>query len=180
MNSAAILFNHDGDDIQVKLNKAAAGADAAFLFQTGFSTRALIGLLGDDDFTFKVTPDGANFFTSFVLDADNGNAGFAAPFGVQGGAQTPTIASDAIAVTKSYAVPAPEGGGASDDLATIDGGFDGALLVLSGTAAKTITVKDGTGNLKLAGDCVLDNFEDTITLIKRGTEWLELARSNNG
>jgi hypothetical protein len=180
VNSAAILFNHDGDDIQVKLNKAAAGADAAFLFQTGFSIRALIGLLGDDDFTFKVTPDGANFFTSFVLDADNGNVGFAAPFGVQGGPQTPTIASDAITVTKSYAVPAPEGGGASDNLATINGGFDGALLVLSGTAAKTITVKDGTGNLKLAGDCVLDNFEDTITLIKRGTEWLEIARSNNG
>jgi hypothetical protein len=150
------------------------------VFQTATSTRALFGLLADDDFTFKVTPDGSNFFTSFVLDADNGNVGFAAPFGVQGGPQTPTIASDAITVTKSYAVPAPEGGGASDNLATINGGFDGALLVLSGTAAKTITVKDGTGNLKLAGDCVLDNFEDTITLIKRGTEWLEIARSNNG
>jgi hypothetical protein len=179
VNSAAILFNHAGDDIQVKLNKAAAGDDAAFLFQTGFSTRALIGLLGDDDFTFKVTPDGAAFYTAFVLDADNGNVGFAAPFGVQGGPQTPAIASDAITVTKSYAVPAPETGSA-DNLATINGGFDGALLVLSGTASKTITVKDGTGNLKLASDCVLDNFEDTITLIKRGTEWLEIARSNNG
>jgi hypothetical protein len=114
-----------------------------------------------------------------VLDADNGNVGFAAPFGVQGGPQTPAIVSDAITVTKSYAVPAPETGSA-DNLATINGGFDGALLVLSGTASKTITVKDGTGNLKLASDCVLDNFEDTITLIKRGTEWLEIARSNNG
>ena len=179
VNSAAILFNHAGAGIQAKLNKAAAGDDAAFVFQTGFSARALIGLLGDDNFTFKVSPDGSNYFTSFVLDKANGNAGFAAPFGVQGGPQTPTIASDAITVTKSYAVPAPETGSA-DNLATINGGFDGALLVLSGTASKTITVKDGTGNLKLAGDCALDNFEDTLTLIKRGTEWLEIARSNNG
>jgi hypothetical protein len=32
--------------------------DAAFAFKTGFSARALIGLLGSDDFALKVTPDG--------------------------------------------------------------------------------------------------------------------------
>lgn len=179
VNSGAILFNHAGASMQAKYNKASAADDAAFVFQDGFSTRALLGLLGDDNFTLKVSPDGSAFYASFVLDKANGNVGFAAPFGVQGGPQTPTIASDAITITKSYAVPAPETGSA-DNLATINGGFDGALLVLSGTAAKTITVKDGTGNLKLAGDCVLDNFDDTLTLIKRGSDWLELARSNNG
>ncbi len=74
--SPAILLNRETDDIQVKLNKEAAGDDAAFIFQTGFSTRALIGLLGDDDFTFKVSPDGSAFHTGFALDKDNGNASF--------------------------------------------------------------------------------------------------------
>jgi hypothetical protein len=36
--------------------------------------------------------------------------------------------------------------------------------------------------LKLAGDCALDNEEDTITLIYSSglNAWLEIARSNNG
>ena len=41
------------------VNKAAAGNDAAFAFKTGFSARALIGLLGNDDFSFKVSPESA-------------------------------------------------------------------------------------------------------------------------
>ena len=45
--SAAILFNHIGTDMQVKINKNAAGNKASFLFQTGFSGRAEFGLLGD-------------------------------------------------------------------------------------------------------------------------------------
>lgn len=36
------------------VNKAAAGNDAAFAFKTGLSVRALIGLLGNDNFSFKV------------------------------------------------------------------------------------------------------------------------------
>jgi hypothetical protein len=100
-------------------------------------------------------------------------------FGVTGGPEFPTIASDTLTVTKSYAVPAPESG-SSDNLATINGLADGLMLILSGTAGKTITVKDGTGNLKMAGDFVMDNFDDTITFIKRGSSWLELCRSNNG
>ena len=74
--SPAILFNRESDDIQVKLNKQASGDDAAFIFQTGFSTRALIGLLGDDDFQFKVSPDGSAFQTAFALDRNTGNASF--------------------------------------------------------------------------------------------------------
>lgn len=179
VSSEAVLFNHAGSGVQTKLNKHGSGDDAAYLFQTDFSTRALIGLLGDDDFTFKVSPDGSSFFISLVIDKDTGQAGFEQPFGVHGGPASPSIASDAITITKSYVVPQPESG-TSDNLSTIDGGFDGALLVISGTAGNSITLKDGTGNLKLAGDCLLDNFEDTITLIKRGTDWLELARSNNG
>lgn len=35
------------------------------------------------------------------------------------------------------------------------------------------------GNMNLAGDFTCDNNQDTITLIKRGTSWWEVARSNN-
>ena len=50
VSSSAILFNHIGNGTQVKLNKSAVADTASFLFQTGFSGRAEIGLTGDDSF----------------------------------------------------------------------------------------------------------------------------------
>ena len=46
--------------------------DAAFAFKTGFSARALIGLLGNDDFSFKVSPDGSAFFDALKIDRTSG------------------------------------------------------------------------------------------------------------
>jgi hypothetical protein len=62
VNTPALLFNNAGAGIEATVNKAASGNDAAFAFKTGFSARALIGLLGNDDFSFKVSPDGSAFF----------------------------------------------------------------------------------------------------------------------
>lgn len=72
--SSAILFNHIGTDMQVKINKNAAGNKASFLFQTGFSGRAEFGLLGDDNFTLKVSADGSTFFDSLKMLAASGRA----------------------------------------------------------------------------------------------------------
>ena len=180
INADGVLFNKDASgDMRLTINKSASGKDAGFTFQDDFSTRALFGLLGDDNFTLKVSPDASNFHTAWVIDRNNGNTGFEKPFGVNGGPAFITIASDALTVTKSYIVPAPETGN-SDNLATLNGGFDGCIVMFSGTAGKTITFKDGTGNLKMAGDFVMDNFDDTITFVNRGGSWLELCRSNNG
>ena len=46
VNTPAVLLNNAGAGIEATVNKAAAGNDAAFAFKTGFSARALIGLLG--------------------------------------------------------------------------------------------------------------------------------------
>ena len=54
------------------MNKAAAGNDAAFAFKTGFSARALIRLLGNDDFSFKVSPDGSAYFDPIRIDRTSG------------------------------------------------------------------------------------------------------------
>lgn len=77
VKSDAILFSHDDvtpgtGDLRVTLNKSAAGKDAGFIFQDAFSTRALFGLLGDDDFTVKVTPDGSVFHIGFTVDCNTG------------------------------------------------------------------------------------------------------------
>jgi hypothetical protein len=61
-----------GAGIEATVNKAASGNDAAFAFKTGFSARALIGLLGNDDFSFKVSPDGSTFFDALKIDRASG------------------------------------------------------------------------------------------------------------
>ncbi|WP_323718211.1 DUF2793 domain-containing protein [Paracoccus aminovorans] len=73
MNTPAVLLNNAGAGIEATVNKAAAGNDAAFAFKTGFSARALIGLLGNDDFSFKVSPDGSAFFDAIRIDRTNGH-----------------------------------------------------------------------------------------------------------
>ena len=72
VNTPALLFNNAGAGIEATVNKAAAGNDAAFAFKTGFSARALIGLLGNDDFSFKVSPDGSAFFDALKIDRTSG------------------------------------------------------------------------------------------------------------
>ena len=72
VNTPALLFNNAGAGIEATFNKTAAGNDAAFAFKTGFSARALIGLLGNDDFSFKVSPNGSTFFDAIRIDRSSG------------------------------------------------------------------------------------------------------------
>jgi len=72
VNTPALLFNNAGAGIEATVNKAAAANDAAFAFKTGFSARALFGLLGSDDFSVKVSPDGSAFVEAIRIDRTNG------------------------------------------------------------------------------------------------------------
>lgn len=72
VSSPAILFNHEGNGVQVKVSKAGVADTASFLFQNNFSGRAEIGLTGDDDFHFKVSPDGLSFTEAIVINKNDG------------------------------------------------------------------------------------------------------------
>ncbi len=79
VKSNAVLFGHDDvtpgtGDLRATFNKSAASKDAALIFQDAFSTRALIGLLGDDNFTVKVSADGATYRTALAIDKSTGQA----------------------------------------------------------------------------------------------------------
>ncbi|MFP4518144.1 MAG: DUF2793 domain-containing protein [Oceanicaulis sp.] len=57
-------------DLRYTLNKETAGDTAAVLFQSGWSGRAELGLAGDDDFSLKVSADGAAWTTALTASAD--------------------------------------------------------------------------------------------------------------
>jgi len=63
----------DGD-LRYTLNKEAANDVLSLLMQRGFSGRAEIGLIGGDDLTIKVSPDGSSWTTALVIDRTSGLA----------------------------------------------------------------------------------------------------------
>jgi len=93
------------------------------------------------------------------------------------------ISGGAVTISKSFHVVGVEGG-SSDDLVTINGGSIGDILIItSETSGIDITVKDADGNIQLNGnssDIVLDHVNDIIVFIYDGTNWLQIASSDNG
>jgi hypothetical protein len=89
INAPAMLFNNAGAGIEATVNKAAPANDAAFAFKTGFSVRALIGLLGSDNFGFKVSPDGSAFFEAITIDRNSGQVELPQPTILPGLAAAP-------------------------------------------------------------------------------------------
>ena len=79
VSSPATLFNHEGNGHQQKINKNTSGDTASQLYQSGFSGRAEIGLTGDDDFHFKVSPDGTNWYEAINIDRNNGMSSLLLP-----------------------------------------------------------------------------------------------------
>jgi len=122
VSSPSVLFNNEGTDIQVKLNKNAVADTASFLFQTGWSGRAEIGLTGDDDFHFKVSPDGATWFDGLVIDKDTGHL---ALLGVSG--KIPVYDT-------GMSVFIGEGAGANDDLSDNQNVFVGYQAGVANTS----------------------------------------------
>lgn len=66
--SPATLLNHDGAGHQLKLNKAASGDTGSLVFQTNWSGRAEMGLMGDDHWRIKVSPDGSAWTDALTID----------------------------------------------------------------------------------------------------------------
>jgi hypothetical protein len=56
------------------MSKEGADKTLSVLFQDNFSGRAEIGLTGDDNFHFKMSPDGTSWTEALVIDRDSGRA----------------------------------------------------------------------------------------------------------
>lgn len=98
-----------------------------------------------------------------------------------------TISSGAITATTSRVRLDTEGAAATDDLDTINGGEDGALIILStNNSARDVVVRHlggGTGNIRLDGaaDYTIPNTSSRLTLMYNSAQaiWAEIARSTN-
>ncbi len=106
-------------DLSLALNKEGDSDTAQILFQKAFSSRAILGLLGDNDLTVKMSTDGTTFVTALTVKPT-------------GAVQVPAgaiIDSSGRAVLRAYTVSALPGSGiAAGTLAYASNGrmFNGA------------------------------------------------------
>lgn len=94
VQSSSILFNHDGNDHRLKLNKATATDTASLLFQSGFQGRAEFGLTGDEDFSIKVSDNGSQWQEAVRIEASSGVVEFPATGVVPEGSMFPNLLPD--------------------------------------------------------------------------------------
>ena len=141
VNSAAILFNNIGNDMQVKINKNAIGDKASFLFQTGFSARAEFGLLGDDNFTLKVSANGSAFFNALKMLAASGRVALKA--NASGLTAAGTTQGTALAITNQtneFTTVAASSGG------ILPSPEQGEFIFVANAGANALNVYPATGH----------------------------------
>jgi hypothetical protein len=156
---------------------------------------------GNGDSTVQLTDDFSSVTTgwSIVRDTSEGDeldmrfegtsrlriatdGSFVAPFGLALGSTRTIVAGVITKPTNGNFFPiATEGGAGTDDLTTIDGAsFVGEMIVIRASLASTdVVCKDGTGNLRLAGDFTLTHSQDRLMAMWDGSAWTELSRSDN-
>lgn len=162
--AAASLFNHAGAGHQAKINKNAAGDTASLLFQTGTSGRAEMGTTGDDNFHFKVSPDGSTWKEAIVIDRSTGVTSF--PL---------TPKREMLTANRTYYVRT-DGSDSNDGLVNTSGGafltIQKAIDIVGGLDVSiynvTISVQAGTytgtnaiKNFVGAGRCTIEGVGNT-------------------
>jgi hypothetical protein len=174
LNAALFAARETGEggsgDLRLVLNKEEAGNTGGFLFQRGWSARAEFGLLGDDDFTLKVSPDGSAWQDAFSVDAATGTVSF--PRGAAR-AEIAIFTADGTWVKPAWAktviieaIGAGAGGGSGavgDDTAPRFGGGGGGaggiarMTLLASEIGASLAITIGAGGAGAGG--VFDNAD---------------------
>ena len=76
------------------MSKESAAKTLSLLLQTNFSGRAEIGLSGDDDLHFKVSPDGSTWTEALLIDRTTGATKIGAGFRADGRSSPPQITAN--------------------------------------------------------------------------------------
>lgn len=159
----ASLFSHEGVGHQLKINKATSADAASVLFQTAFSSRAEIGIIGGDDFRLKVSPNGSAFLDAITVDRSSGRVSF--PAGATGLRIQLTAARTYYVATSGN--DANTGLSAGVPFATLQKAIDEAHKLDCASFDVTIQLANGT---YVAGATVARPLTGGGTLIIKGNE----------
>lgn len=139
--SAKTVAEGGDGTLRYVLSKESAAKTLSFLFQDNFVGCAEIGLTGDDDFHFKVSPDGTAWFEAITIDRETGKVSFP----VSGGPR------ETLTANRTYYVRT-DGSNSNSGLANTSGGafatlqkaYDTIVRLDLGGFTATIQIADGT------------------------------------
>ncbi len=171
----------DGGDgtLRWKLSKESAEKNLSFLFQDDFEGCAEIGLTGDDDFHFKVSPDGEDWIDALLIDRASGAVKANAGLFVTGALSPDEIVADCddydpaglagAAVLRLHA-DAPR------SVTGLSGGGPGRVVVIVNAGSQPISLTDAD-----AGSDAHNRFDfgDDVALASRQSAllWYDGASS---
>ena len=140
VSSSASLFNHDGADHQMKLNRQGAADTASLTFQTDFTGNAEIGLAGNEALSFKMRQTDGSW--QETLRSEPGQPGIFTPLLRSG---VVTIAENEVAE-----IPTPRLGGLMAIMITSDSGYpqsnhSGIFAYDTGGSLALVTLVKGSG-----------------------------------
>lgn len=160
VKSDAALLSHDdvtpgAGDARLFVNKSASGKTASVVFQSAYSGRAEFGLNGSDDFSVKVSADGAAWVEALTVKPDGkvgvGTAAPAAPLElhVDGGVTAASLISMDDFIIAKESGPASFAGVAASMVSSARMVFKGTRA--RGTLAAPAIVADGDYTFSLLG-----------------------------
>jgi len=166
-----IFLSSSCASLMVRGNSTYGGA-RTFLSTAGTTGRCAILNNSSDGDTAAWTRTGTYGLTQYEGNVTSSNVAFST--------REVTIASGAITALADWHWVDTEADAASDDLDTINGGYEGRVLrIFAADSARTVVVKDGTGNIRLPADRSLTANTDTITLLFRSGSWVEVGFADN-
>jgi hypothetical protein len=140
---AAKTVAEGGDgNLRYKMSKESAAKTLSLLMQDNYSGRAEIGLTGDDDFHFKVSPDGTTWYEGIQIAAATGAVTFPNT--------TLTASREMLTANRTYYVRT-DGSDANTGLANTSGGAFATIQKAIDVAAAldlsiySVTIQVGVG-----------------------------------
>jgi hypothetical protein len=158
--SAKTVAEGGNGDLRHKLSKESAAKAVSFLFQDNFFGRAEIGLTGDDDLHFKVSPDGSNWIEAITLDRTTGAARFGSQVLLNADiapAQLTSDQSDYNPAALSGAAVLRLSSDASRAITGLQGGADGRILVLLNVGSNPIALRNESASSAAGNRFALGN-----------------------
>jgi hypothetical protein len=165
--------------LRYKLSKESAAKTLSFLFQDNFSGRAEIGLIGDDDFHFKVSPDGSSWTDALLLDKTTGGAKLNSAVFLAGDLSPSQITADQNDYNPtglSGASTLRLSSDASRNITGLSGGSDGRVISLLNVGANGIVLKDASASSAAANRFDL-GADMTIAAKKTALPWYDATDS---
>ena len=142
----------DGN-LRYKMSKESAAKTLSLLFQDNFSGRAEIGLTGDDDFHFKVSPDGTTWVDALLLDKTTGAAKVNSAFYLTGDISPTQITADQNDYNPAGLANAAVlrlSTDATRNITGLSGGGDGRVMLIANVGSNNIVLKDASASSSAA------------------------------